>query len=101
MAAADDESKGTLEERVEYLEADIHGPKESRRREVSPGLFTEVHNLRKELKAVHEEIREIKRDRGEAEAVAQTRKTMVKLGAMMISAQIGIFGLLLRFLEVL
>lgn len=77
------------EQRVPRIEEEIRGAEDTRLREQRPGLITtsERHDSR---------LLKLERARGEAEAVAKTKKMMMAVGGTLIGVQIALLTLMLR-----
>lgn len=60
-----------------------------------------TNGLRQEVRANQQEIRQLRESRGEAQAVTQAKKAVIRLVAAVIVAQVAIFTLLLRIAEVI
>lgn len=82
------------EQRVPRIEEELRGAEDSRLREQRPGLITtsERHDSR---------LLKLERAKGEAEAVATTKRMMVAIGATVIGAQVAMLTLMLRIAEVI
>lgn len=77
------------EQRIPRIEEEIRGPEDERLRSQRPGLIAsvEAHDGR---------LAKIERARGEAEAVAKTKRMMIAIGATVIGAQVAMLTLMLR-----
>lgn len=82
------------EQRIPKIEEELRGAEDARLRDQRPGLIAtvETHDGR---------LAKIERARGEAEAVAKTKRMMIAIGATVIGAQVAMITLMLRIAGVI